>query len=209
MEHLEILYDHYKETFELSKGEQEKRNKCFVIVCLIEALSFLMFIQPDTASDILLSIINSNTENPLLMGSSILQTLLWILVLYTLIRYCQHNTYIERQYSYIERLESEISNQFNDFKFDRESGNYLNDYPFFLDLIHIFYTWFAPILFLVINTVRITKEWQIRKCCLSVICDSIIFIAIVIVTLAYMVAIHPRLKRLFTKENKKEEKENG
>ena len=39
---INILYDHYKETYQLSRQAQKRRNKSFIILCLLEALSFLL-----------------------------------------------------------------------------------------------------------------------------------------------------------------------
>lgn len=44
MDTLDVLYDHYKETFSLSKESQGRRNKSFVILCVLEAISFLLLI---------------------------------------------------------------------------------------------------------------------------------------------------------------------
>ena len=116
----------------------------------------------------------------------------------------QHNTYIERQYAYIEELESSISKSLEGAKFDRESKNYLNEYPIVLDVIDIFYKWFAPILFITINISRIVIEWKERGISLATICDSAICSLIIIVSLFYILAIHPKVykatKRLFRRK---------
>ena len=47
MDALEMLYDHYKETFCLSKEAQARRNKSFIVLCILEAFSFLLLIRPE------------------------------------------------------------------------------------------------------------------------------------------------------------------
>ena len=47
MDSLEISYDHYKETCELSRQAQSRRNKNFVILCVLEATSFLFLVEPE------------------------------------------------------------------------------------------------------------------------------------------------------------------
>lgn len=44
---LETYYDHYKDTNILSKEAQSRRNKNFAILCVLEAISFLMLRNPD------------------------------------------------------------------------------------------------------------------------------------------------------------------
>ena len=41
MDALEMLYDHYKETFCLSKEAQARRNKSFIVLCILEAFTSL------------------------------------------------------------------------------------------------------------------------------------------------------------------------
>ena len=163
-----------------------------------------MIIQSDAAISVLSGMVIKYSESHIVLGSTILQTLLWVLVAYTLIRYVQHNTYIERQYAYIEELESSISKSLEGAKFDRESKNYLNEYPIVLDVIDIFYKWFAPILFITINISRIVIEWKERGISLATICDSAICSLIIIVSLFYILAIHPKVyeatKRLFRRK---------
>ena len=109
MDTLELLYDHYKETFSLSKAAQERRNKNFVILCILEALSFLLLIRPETASKLILTGINKDMETPLQLSNAIIQTLLWLLIAYVMIRYIQDVLYVERQYVYLDNLESKIT----------------------------------------------------------------------------------------------------
>lgn len=117
MQEIEVLYDHYKETLKLSKDAQTQQNKCFVILCFLEAISFLMIIQSDVAISVFSGMISKYSESHIVLGLTIFQTLLWVLAAYTLIRYVQHNTYIERQYTYIEELESSISKSLKGAKF--------------------------------------------------------------------------------------------
>lgn len=46
MEKLEMLYDHYKETFKLNKEAQSRRNKNFIILSSLEAFLFFLLIRP-------------------------------------------------------------------------------------------------------------------------------------------------------------------
>ena len=85
MQGIDVLYDHYKETFKLSKDAQAQRNRCFVILCFLEAISFLMIIQSDAAISVLSGMVIKYSESHIVLGSTILQTLLWVLVAYTLI----------------------------------------------------------------------------------------------------------------------------
>ena len=108
MEPLELLYDHYKETFNLSKEAQNRRNKSFLMLCILEAISFWFLIQPEKVFQLLTDGINNGLDVTLSLSNTIMQTLLWIVTVYILIRYIQDVLYVERQYGYLSALEKQI-----------------------------------------------------------------------------------------------------
>lgn len=156
MNALEIIYDHYKKTYKLSKEAQTRRNKSFVLLCILEAISFLLLIRPEKALEIFLTNINNELNTTLELSNTILQTLLWILIAYVMIRYVQDMLYIEKEYKYLEILEKEIGKEVKDFI--REGKNYLENYPIVLNFIHLFYNMLMPVMFIGINGARIYRE---------------------------------------------------
>ena len=80
MDTLDVLYDHYKETFSLSKESQGRRNKSFVILCVLEAISFLLLIRPEMAFELILKGINRDIETPLQLSNTIIQTGIYIII---------------------------------------------------------------------------------------------------------------------------------
>ena len=200
MEPLELLYDHYKETFNLSKEAQNRRNKCFLMLCILEAISFWLLIQPEKVFELLTDGINNGLDVTLSLSNTIMQTLLWIVTVYILIRYIQDVLYVERQYGYLSVLEKQISelNEIDIFK--RESDNYLSNYPIVLNLIDLFYKTFMPILFIIINSVRIFMEWENAiQISIALVCDTAIFSAVFIITWFYFFEIHSKITN-FLKE---------
>lgn len=200
MEPLELLYDHYKETFNLSKEAQNRRNKSFLMLCILEAISFWFLIQPEKVFQLLTDGINNGLDVTLSLSNTIMQTLLWIVTVYILIRYIQDVLYVERQYGYLSALEKQISelNEIDIFK--RESDNYLSNYPIVLNLIDLFYKTFMPILFIIINSVRIFMEWENAiRISIALVCDTAIFSAVFIITWFYFFEIHSKITN-FLKE---------
>ncbi len=113
-----------------------------------------------------------------------LQTLLWIIIAYTTVRYCQDTLYIERLYPYLDKLEKEISTLSKSKVFEREGTGYLNNYPMILNFVDLFYKMFCPILFVGINIVHIVQEWS-GGISLALVCDTAIFGSIFIITWFY------------------------
>lgn len=123
-----------------------------------------------------------------------IQTMLWILIVYVLIRYIQDMLYVERSYIYLDDLEKEILKLNSINIFNREGENYQKDYPMVLNFIDLFYKMLMPVFFMVINSVRIYKEWTvINKVSLALICDTVLFVAIFIITWFYFFEIHSKI----------------
>mgnify|MGYP003499409355 FL=1 len=192
MEKLDLYYDHYKETYALSKQAQTRRNKLFVLLCVFEALSFLVLIKPNEALEAFSSGINAYFETDIIFGNVVLQTFLWIIIAYTTVRYCQDTLYVERLYPYLDKLEKEISALSESKIFEREGSGYLNNYPMVLNFVDLFYKVFCPILFVGINTIHILQEWS-GCMSLALICDTAIFASILIITWFYFFEIHSKI----------------
>lgn len=194
LDKLELYYDYYKETCSLNKEAQSKRNRNYVVLCVLEALSFLFLIKPETALEVLSTGVNAQFNTSLVIENGILQTLLWILIAYVMIRYCQDSLYIERQYVCIYRIEKEISNLMESSSFGREGEEYIKNYPIVLNFIDLFYKMFSPIVFLIINIVHIVSEWKsVDSFTLALICDTAIFVVILVMTWFYFFEIHSKM----------------
>ena len=189
-----MLYDHYKGTNSLSKEAKKRRNKSFIVLCVLEAFSFLILIRPERAFELILDGINKEMNMTLQLSNTIIQTMLWILIAYVLIRYIQDMLYVERSYIYLDDLEKEILKLNSINIFNREGENYQQDYPMVLNFIDLFYKMLIPVFFMGINSVRIYKEWTvINKVSLALICDTVLFVAIFIITWFYFFEIHSKI----------------
>lgn len=194
MNTLDVLYDHYKETFSLSKEAQGRRNKSFLILCILEAFSFLILIRPEKAFELILDGINIELDRSLQISNTIIQTLLWLLIAYVMIRYIQDMLYVERQYIYLDKLEKVISNNMAINIFTREGDHYLHNYPMVLNFIDLFYKMLMPIFFGVINIVRIYKEWKsVKGITIAIIADTVLCVAILIIIWFYFFEIHSKI----------------
>ena len=192
MEVLDLYYDHYKETYALSKQAQNRRNKLFVWLCMFEALSFLILIKPNEALEVFSTGINVHFDTNIAFVNGVLQTLLWIIIAYTTVQYCQNTLYVERLYPYLDKLEKEISILSKSKVFEREGTGYLNNYPMILNFVDLFYKMFCPILFIGINIVHIVQEWS-GGMSLALVCDTAIFASIFIITWFYFFEIHSKI----------------
>lgn len=203
MDSLEILYDHYKETCELSREAQNRRNKSFIGLCVLEALSFLVLIRPMDVLELFKSELKSKLDVTLNFGSNILQSLIWVSITYVMIRYVQDMLYIERQYTYMDTLEKEISEKGSVGVFNREGLHYRENYPMVLNLIDLFYKMLSPVLFLTINTIKIASEWkQLNSLTLALACDTVLYGSLSLILWFYFFEIHSKITSWFKKHIK-------
>lgn len=191
MENLEIAYDHYKETFTYTKEAEKDRNKIFIIVALLITALYLFAIEPDSLYQVINDLITEQWQISVNVGFGTVQSLLWVILLFYSIRYFQINTYIERQYNYLHKLESDIANKV-DFIFEREGRGYLDKYPLLLDMIYYIYTWAFPVIYILVVCYKIILEWINKFSIGNVLFNTIISVCIIVASILYLIMLHPK-----------------
>lgn len=203
MEKLDTYYDHYKESNSFRLTALSRRNRSFVYLCVLEAISFMLIKNPDFICALLNDVVRKELEATILFSNCILQTLVWVLIAYVLVRYVQDVLYVERQYKYLSTLEKKISLLLEETDdkniFTREGDNYLNNYPMVLNFIDLFYKILAPILFTAINIVHIVQEWNSGMTRTMLVVDTVICVAIFVITWFYFFEIHDKMTEWFKK----------
>lgn len=189
MDKIELLYDHYKETFSRIKESLNDRNHFFVMVFIVMAIQFLFATSADTISYVIITFIKEKYKIDIAAQISIIQSLLWLILLYFTMRYYQINVYIERQYNYIHSLEDNIAIEAQ-VKFDREGGDYLSNYPKMNDFMDILYKWVFPIIYCLIISYKIIIEYITLKFNLLLLLNTILFISCFVLTILYLIFLH-------------------
>lgn len=186
---IELLYDHYKETFSRIKESLNDRNHFFVMVFIVIAIQFLFATSSDTISSVIISLIQEKYKIDISAQMSIIQSLLWLILLYLTMRYYQINVYVERQYNYIHSLEKDIAREAS-IKFDREGGDYLSNYPKMNSFMDILYKWIFPIIYCLIICYKIIVEYIVSKFSLLLILNTILFASCFVLTILYLMFLH-------------------
>ena len=185
---VDLMYDHYKETCASNRKVIEVRNKTFVLLCILQSLSFLFAFNCKKAYELVLQAISAKAGESLIVGQGIVQTLLWILTLYVFIRYIQSNINVERQYGYLSEVEKDLIKC--GLNINREGDYYNSNYPKILKIIDFLYKWAFPILFLIIDIVRIVVEWKYSLFNVALLIDTVAAITIIYLISNYLYALH-------------------
>lgn len=156
----QILYDHYKDTFEQIKGYLVKRNRTTIAIIIILSIIAFFMVDANECMKILSNLLEKHVglSN---ISLSILNTTTLFLLLYFIFWYYQICLLIEKSYIYLHNIENSLS-QMIMFNIDRESGSYLSNYPAVSNIAHNFYTFGLPIVIIIVSIYKSLLEWPTR-----------------------------------------------
>lgn len=182
---LEILHDHYKETFSYIREREKQRDRLFLITIGILGLLFLEVQYPSDIQLFFKTIKTHGAEiNFSIFPVSIVTSLTWTVFLIIVLRNCQVSITIDRQYEYLHKLEDFIGDFFQDSIYSREGRSYLTKYPVFSNIVWIFYTILFPLIIIVLQVLIIRWEIDYREINYHYVYDAImatgVFFALVL-----------------------------
>ena len=187
------LYEHYNDTFFSIKESIKFRDKLTVLIFLVLALLVLYTFWPADAITVFSQMTAQKLGTAVSINAGFLGSIIWFALLATIVRYMQVVVYIERQYSYIHRVEKELNKHYNnEIVFTREGKSYLKKYPKFSDWVWVLYMVIFPAVLAVITLVKIISEWTTILSTLSVstVLNTVIAICILISITLYMLFMH-------------------
>lgn len=179
MEQLDLIYDHYKETFIIISEQKHQRDKKFVLTFLIDFVILLFAFNPNEYSGLIFNYIKEQYSIDLTNQFIVIQTFLWITLLYETLRYSQAVVYVEREYKYIKSLESKISD-LSQFSFNREGQDYSNNFAIISNYTNIIYKYLFPIFSVTVATFKIISEFKYLNIWYFLLIDTIIYIAYIL-----------------------------
>jgi hypothetical protein len=162
---IEILHDHYKESFSYIRQQEIYRDRNFIIVIIIFGFLFLQIQYPVDFQGALGKLSIKDAEiNLNALPLAALLSITWTLLLVFTLRYCQSTINIERQYKYLHKLEGKISTILSDDEiYCREGKEYLNAYPLFSNWVWFFYTIMFPIIVIAAISALLSFELRILQ----------------------------------------------
>jgi hypothetical protein len=194
-EKLQILSEHYSNTFDFLQTHLKKRDKLFMLALLILVAMLFQIYTPSEASNIIAQLIEKKLEVKTQINLLFIQSTIWFVLLAVVIKYFQSVIFIERQYSYLHSLEDLLSSEYKKTAFTREGKSYLNNYPAFLNWASFLYTILFPAILAVITTSKIVGEYkQYGLSEILIWFNVLIFIFIIISLGLYLYGIHIKPK---------------
>jgi hypothetical protein len=158
---LEVLHDHYKESFSYIREWERERDRLFLILIALFALLAFEIQYPINVKTALGTLTFFGIElNVDALPLPAFLTATWVTVLVLTLRYCQASTNVERQYDYLHTLEDKISAQLGDDELYRREGRaYKSEYPLFSWWAWRFYVVVLPVIIIIATVALIYQEW--------------------------------------------------
>jgi hypothetical protein len=130
---LGLLHDHYKDTFSINREREKQRDGLFYWVIALFGILFLEVQYPANFQSIFSEVSAQGAKLDLkAVPLAAIMSATWTFTLAIAMRYCQVSTHIERQYTYLHKLEDKIKSIVGDNEvFGREGSAYLQDYPIY------------------------------------------------------------------------------
>lgn len=187
---IELLYDHYKDTCQIVREQIKQRNRLFIYVVLIISLQFIFMLSPNSILNFLSLWIEKKYSILIDFPINMIQSILWILMLYITVRYIQETINIEQSYTYIHALEMEFNGK--GLLIDREGKHYLKNYPIVKNIIHYIYQLVFPIIYIVLVVIEIYKELYNAIENANLFFDISIGILCVVIKIFYLLFLHKK-----------------
>jgi hypothetical protein len=192
-ENIDLLYDHYKDTYEQIKSFIAKRDENFIVALLFLAGSIFTTFNPAYVQNLSNSIGKVKFGIDLNLAFYMLNSILLFISLWFIQKYYQSVTHIENLYAYIHNVENQLCALISSFQITREGKSYLEYFPHLKTAIQIMYTWVFPISVVVICAIKGYWEVANRKATiprLALFFDISCIAAIIAVTLLHISWVH-------------------
>lgn len=155
-EKLDVLHDHYKDTFSLIREWEKVRDLLFMAIIGVLAVLFLEIQFPKGLLDAVEPLTGPKLSA---LPWSVVVSATWAVLAAIAMRYCQAAIHVERQYEYLHVVEDRLSAAFGDAAvFCREGRHYLTAYPPFSRWAYVFYAWAFPIAVMAVCAVLLRIE---------------------------------------------------
>lgn len=154
-----ILYDHYKDTCSIIGEAVKRRDRAMLLVVIAVGFFALQTIFPSAANHAVTDYLSFQFGLTLQINLSVIGNIVWLLVLLFTLRYFQTAVFVERQYSYLHRLEDKFNTTVGQSLITREGKSYLAEYPWFSDWMWILYAIVFPAMLFLVASLKIVGEW--------------------------------------------------
>lgn len=155
---LELLHDHYKDSFTYLRTYIQHRDRLLFFILLVLVIMMFQLAAQSDADQAISQAVAEQFELTTPIDMAFIGSAIWLSLLALVVRYYQRVMLVEKQYRYVHKLEGRLSSHYNDEIFTRESTSYSSSFPTFTKWAWRLYTLVFPVLLLVIASLKIRDE---------------------------------------------------
>ncbi len=186
MNKLDILYDHYKDTFGIQRENEKLRNKLFVILCICILFLMLMTFYPNNLYENFQELLLEKMGINIRFELKVFELFNWFIISYLTVRYYQINSNIEKNYKYIHNIENTLDKKYK-IPIFREGKNYLMNYPLFLQFSYMFYKYVFPLLFSICITLKMYFNIVNKLAISFLIISFVAYLCLLMLNISYFI----------------------
>ena len=158
---IDILNDHYKDTFSHLVSYRKQRDRLLVYLSVIVGIMFLYQFSPEKTTDAISAVISKKIEGNLPLDpivSILVQVVPWIFAGILSFKYFQLRALIESQRFYLEMLEKDLTSLFpSGLPFTRETNFSVKENRNLSIWSHKLYNQFFQIIFYLLAVLSVTS----------------------------------------------------
>lgn len=190
---MSILYDHYKDTCDITRDAVKRRDRLILFTILTVALFSFQAFFPTVSNQALSQFLIFKFGLNLQFNFAFIGSIIWFLLLIFTLRYFQVAVFVERQYKYIHKIEDQLNQELGKELITREGKSYLSKYPLFSDWMWCLYTIIFPILLFVISLIKI--YYECKSFSFNTLFNTVIFLLLTFSIILYLKMIHFKSKK--------------
>jgi hypothetical protein len=189
-ERLGVLAEHYRETFSHQREYLARRDRLLAYSILAVAALALRASHSSTSDRVLVLAIEHVIGTGAQLDGAFLSVLLWFVFFAVTARYFQATITVERHYTYIDRVEQEMSVAYGGDVLSREGASYAARYPKFSEWMHAVYMWLFPVAVTGVTIWAIVGEFERRPRETSTWIVLFIALATLATVVLYVYSVH-------------------
>jgi len=183
---LALLTQHYEATFTLIKDELRRRDRYSFAVLLLVVVMLFQLYSPTDAEKAIARVVGEKLGFGTSLDVSFLGTVIWFSLLIVVMKYYQVLAEIERLYTYIHKLEAQLTPEFGGGIYSREGIDYLSSFNRFRAVTHFLYTKAFPTLLLLATFTKIYAEYGAGQISPLLVLNILLYLALLVISAIYI-----------------------
>ena len=155
---MELLYRHYRSTVERHQQDIRSRDRHLLMALFVILVVLTQLVFPDNSESLLSGLLSRFLSFPTDTKFQGAETGIQVILSLVTVRYFQTCIRVERQYPYLHDLEEQLCQETESKFYTAEGKSYLEQYPHYLNALHLVYNGIIPLIFTFVACGQIYRQ---------------------------------------------------